>query len=561
MSEDKEGPGDTGGGTEALLLEIVGKRFLSYVLGVDETAVENRLQAGAELDPQREAVLRELLAFLDLQAQALGPEQRSSLPYVLGTLGTYQEQLGHSWATATRESLGGTVGVVPSAEPSQSALVSIAQDVYPLLLLPRSTEEPFGFLAGPSLSSAVFRHPKSKVFEEAVMQDEVLKHLFPGTSEHSGWHGNVYRSTGTGGGIQLSMFASGLLENAWQALSHATSSPEPEEYIRTVLTQYKTARRAVAGKKMTIKALVGVTGLRLPDDLTLDLPWGRLRHATEQDSSLVPPGLGGKLTTTTESGTQIEIDYAGDLVMEMDVPYKIKIGSADETSGWPVELSSQQVLEDRLETLRLALLLSSQRKTAPIVLGTWSAFQDPLAIGGRSSSWRDPRRARALLPVLLTKAEARRWESWIARVDQGRVKNITVAIRRTLFAAADRADPTDALVDAVIAWENLVGSTQGEPTLRISAALAWLLGKNAADRQRIRKQVGDLYALRSQVVHGNRALNPTEANEKHLEALDIAIRALRQMFHRHSYLLTECENSTERSMRLILNNRAGAEGS
>src|SRR5206468_1124648 len=170
----------------------------------------------------------------------------SSLPYVLGTLANYQEQLGHSWATAIRLSLGGAVGVAPPVGSPKSALVAIARDVYPLLLLPRSTEEPFGFLAGPSLSSAVFRHPMSKVFEEAVMQDDTLKRLFPETSEHSGQHGTVYRSTGTGGGIQLSMFAAGLLENAWQVLSHATSAPGPNEYVQTVLAQFETARKAVA---------------------------------------------------------------------------------------------------------------------------------------------------------------------------------------------------------------------------------------------------------------------------------------------------------------------------
>lgn len=229
MSEANEGAGKAVGGVEALLLEVVGKRFLSYVLHLDEGAIEDRLQTGSELDSQRETVLLELLAFLDLQLKALGPEQPLSLPFVLGTLGSYQEQLGHSWATATRLSLGGTVGAAPPAESSRSALVSIAQDVYPLLLLPRSTQEPFGFLAGPSLSSAVFRHPMSKVFEKAVMKDDTLKRLFPETSEHSGRHGTVYRSTGTGGGVQLSMLASGLLENAWQALSHATSTPGPDE--------------------------------------------------------------------------------------------------------------------------------------------------------------------------------------------------------------------------------------------------------------------------------------------------------------------------------------------
>lgn len=177
------------------------------------------------------------------------------------------------------------------------------------------------------------------------------------------------------------------------------------------------------------------------------------------------------------------------------------------------------------------------------------AFQDPLAIGGWRSSWRDPRRARALRPVLRTRAEARRWESWIARVDQGRVKNVTVAIRRTLFAAADRADPIDARVDAVIAWENLVRSTQGEPLSRIfgraSVAHRQERGRSPADPSKSRP------AWTAQPGCPRDRAQPAEANERQLEALDIA-QALRQMFHRHLYLLTGCKSSTERSMRLII---------
>jgi hypothetical protein len=271
---------------------------------------------------------------------------------------------------------------------------------------------------------------------------------------------------------------------------------------------------------------------------------------------MVPPGLGGQLNTTTEDGKQITIDYAGDLVMEMDVPYKIKLGELQSGEGWPTDLTSQEVTEQRLETLRLALLLSTKRSAQPIALGTWSIYLDPLAIGGRGSSWRDPRKARPLMPIVLSKAEANKWGEWIRLIDDRRVKNIDVAIRRTLFATADRLDPNDGLVDAVIALENLVGSRQGEPTLRIATALAWLLGRNATERQEIRSQVNTLYKTRSDIVHGGPPLNPQEIHEKYQEALDIAIGALRAIFRNRPELLSECKDSTERSLRLILHDRA-----
>jgi hypothetical protein len=148
----------------------------------------------------------------------------------------------------------------------------------------------------------------------------------------------------------------------------------------------------------------------------------------------------------------------------------------------PLALTSAEIVERHLETLRLALLLSwDDGDPRPVVVGTWRTFLDPLQNGG-GMSWSDPRRLPGLVSTELSKAQADHWKEWIARVDSRRFPGIDIAIRRTLLAAAERADPTDALVDAVIAWENLVGSSEGEQTLRISAALAWLLGDSSEAR-------------------------------------------------------------------------------
>ena len=110
----------------------------------------------------------------------------------------------------------------------------------------------------------------------------------------------------------------------------------------------------------------------------------------------------------------------------------------------------------------------------------WQRVLDPLAEGG--IGWSDTRRIPNLVPHQLTDAELSDWVEWIVDVDARRVTSVEVAIRRTIRAAIERADPSDALVDAVIAWENIVGSREGEPTLRVSAALAWLLEPNGGKR-------------------------------------------------------------------------------
>lgn len=539
-------------GAEALLLEILGLRFLAYVLNADEETIGTRLQGGSQLAPNQEAALGELVAFLGTLSSGTNAQPPALRALALGALGEFREDVGVSWARAARLSLGGDDDLPRTKDAIAASLIAIAADVYPLCLLPRVDEHHFGFLMGPPLASVVYRHPQTKTFEDAVMNDETLKRLFPEANEQSGRFGAVYRSTGSAGGIQLSMLASGLLENAWEAIGHL--DPDASTYARSALQQLDAIRTAIRGKPMTVKARVGITGLRLREGITVPLPWGVLREARESDRYMVPPGLSGQLSHTTEDGKQLIINYAGDLVVEMDVPYRIRLGAVDVEAGWP-DLISQEALDERLETLRIALILATTRKTPPLAFGTWSVFVDPLAIGGRSSGWRDPRKGRSFTPIVLSKAEAKRWGEWIHLVDERRVKNINVAVRRTLFSAADRVDPTDALVDAVIAWENLVGSRQGEPTLRVSTALAWLLAKSAEERQELRRTIVGLYNVRSDVVHGNRFLTPQEANEKHQEALDIAVRALRAVFRSRPELLADCKDSNERSHRLILNER------
>lgn len=61
----------------------------------------------------------------------------------------------------------------------------------------------------------------------------------------------------------------------------------------------------------------------------------------------------------------------------------------------------------------------------------------------------------------------------------------------------ERRNPDDALLDAVIAWENLVGADEGETTLRITTALAWLLNRSPSERAATEERLRVLYRLRS----------------------------------------------------------------
>jgi hypothetical protein len=136
-------------------------------------------------------------------------------------------------------------------------------------------------------------------------------------------------------------------------------------------------------------------------------------------------------------------------------------------------------------------------------------------------------------------------------VHRHRRTKLDVAIRRTISGMASRGDQVDALVDLVIAWESLFGSRRGEPTLRISAALGWLLGTTLDEREAYRGQAAKIYDLRSDIVHGNRDVPPQEASEALTGARAITLAALAKLFTERTELLA-MDTGDDRSRQLIM---------
>ena len=373
-------------GAEALLLETLGVPLLAYVMNESPDAVATRLESGTPLSVEHEAILAELM-------QALGRIPRTdpfSLRLSLSVLGEHNTDLGSSWATWAHTRAGGAIDLPDGSDDLTASVMAMLRDTYPLFLLP-SLDEPFGF-QGAEVSGPLHRRPERERFEAAVMRDSSLSRLFPEENETSGRHGTIHRSTGSGGSVQLVMLAQSMLKNGWEFAVFRHAAPTMRQHAEGLLEVLGLARAAIEGKEVSIPAIVGVAGLRLADSQGLDLPWGKLRVVTGADEKRIPPGLAGKLTASTLDGRQIEIDYAGDLVMEFEVPYKVALGTSVELGGWPIPLTSSELVERHLETLRLSLLLAwEDGDPGPVIVGTWRSFLDPLQ-NGAGMSWSDPRR-------------------------------------------------------------------------------------------------------------------------------------------------------------------------
>jgi hypothetical protein len=105
------------------------------------------------------------------------------------------------------------------------------------------------------------------------------------------------------------------------------------------------------------------------------------------------------------------------------------------------------------------------------------------------------------------------------------------------------------LVDAVVAWESLVGSKGGEITFRVTVALAKPIEADPMKRQTIVKQLKGIYSLRSKAVHGE-AIDMNTLKDNTDAAIGFGITALQRLYEKDPGWFAL--DSTQRSDRLLL---------
>lgn len=530
----------------ALLADTFGQQLVAYLCAADEDVVSARLGGGDRLADPQEEVLSQLLA---LAAQLAAAASQDNVPVAmrLDVLGRFDEQRQTSVGNVLRLHAGGRVDVDIPDDPVLGPLTTLLRDVYPLMLVPAERT----FFPRLHLSTALWSSPHRRAFETAVLGDDDLSRLFVAETESGGWTSMLFRSTGSGGSLQLWSLPDLLLTGAWWSAQVAQTHGQralAAELVRLI----DLLRRAARGERCKVKAIVAFAGIVLDAAEAIDLPFGTLRSVRDHERELAPPSLEGMVSHPTAEGDNVTASYAGDVVLETEVDYRIVVGQPDSDGlgDWPAELRDFERLESDLDSLRLASLLVGDGSAMLTLAPTWRMVFDPLS-WGPLQSWSDPRSGPSIAPRRLAASAAEQLAELTRAINDNRASGTDVAVRRVISASAVRVDPVDALVDLVIAWENLFGSRQGEPTLRISAAIGWVLGSTAEARESCRSRVSKAYALRSDIVHGNRSVSPQEAAEMLVEARTITLAALRELFTMRTDLLA-MRNGDERSRALIM---------
>ena len=291
-------------------------------------------------------------------------------------------------------------------------------------------------------------------------------------------------------------------------------------------------RRLISGEPDQAVVLTALHGIELAGNETLETPWGTLRGASSFERSQRP--FGNRVPSA---------------ILATTIPLQWKMGQRSE--GDKLKISNEYTaVATSARLFEFAALLALGRDAPTRWVWQWTL--SPLEFGRGFSG---PAADRLSLgepapPPPLTKQQTAELTIWANRVVTCYEPSIDVAVRRTLSAISERpTNSEDALIDAVIAWENLFGTGgTSEMVFRITTALAILLEPDPSARAEFRSDLGKVYSLRSKVTHGGEVKPKDNLSERKDQAIDVAIGAMRELFEKYPSLIGD----RERGMRLIL---------
>jgi hypothetical protein len=289
---------------------------------------------------------------------------------------------------------------------------------------------------------------------------------------------------------------------------------------------------------MDVLRLDGFRGVPLSPGQRIETPWGQLRSLAAPrwavPLTILGSGFGGDATAMLVSREE-EVVLVGH-TRELPRP-EFRLTLAD--------LEKRQRITTEL--LPLALGLGTAGEDPVRAIWVWDTVLIPWTI---SRGWSHHATARLNLrqrsrPLEEDDLKEIERSANLVQVHYG--EDLALAGRRIVSALTVRGSFEDVLVDAVIAWENLVGG-ETETTFRTSAAMACLLESVVTDRFRLQKRYSKLYGARSRVVHGRHG-GGSLGNVAD-EALDVAIRGVKAIMERRPDLIPL--DAATRSERLLL---------
>ncbi|HLI52253.1 MAG TPA: hypothetical protein VKU87_10675, partial [Thermomicrobiaceae bacterium] len=492
-----------------------GEALLSYLLNCGRNMLPRLISGDVELTDKQREVVDELSSFQKSIPDGLGGQL--GIKDLAQRYFTHVLDDGKCIASSMHDHVAGSMEIPAGCDDIERAIASLAIDVYPAFLF-----SPDPTLASmvipdfrPLIARLLFTHPMQREFVKAVQRDATFKRIVEYKEDNeAAVEGDDHHDPAT---LNLFGTSSLLLTAAWNRIEEDRSTLET--FVASALEGLKLLRKAYAGEPCTTPLKVAFAGALLPPGQQLELADAVVRAVTEAERRFVPATIKGQLSSgTDEAGTYTVINYDGDIVLEYRIPYRAQ-PSTEGSSRWSIQIPLPSALEQTAMRLRFSLMLAMRHELRAQLIETWRGFDNPLH-HGYIMQWKD-RKSVGLRAIQLTEADLLAWREWYDRLNIPQVANIELALSRILRAAAERTEPSDVLIDSVIAWESIFSLKCG-----VTKCLAKLLEKDNEERRKRKRILNSIYSLRSKVVHGGPDLGISEQRLCD-EALNAAIQAVR----------------------------------
>jgi hypothetical protein len=335
-----------------------------------------------------------------------------------------------------------------------------------------------------------------------------------------------------GSRIDFSLLVLGLVDNARRLQVAQQTEGNEAALVRAVLSNYEELKRAGKGEEIGCFVIRGLAGISLPRGAQIETPWGEIK-GVDLDSSRDRafgrrrPPTGATLVT----------------------PERIRVFmSREEEPVFPDPGPSPLASTDRaaiLTSLLFALWSVDSGPIAPIV--TFESVLYPFS-NGVGFSYPPPPANSIIATRAIEPGEIKPLEELAATLAENHHDGVNLAAVRTIRAISGRSDRSDALIDAVIAWENLVG-TRLQTARRVTRALTCLAEPGVEKQQAFCDELRRVYDVRSRVVHGD-VVDPRAAEEAGERAIEVSLRAMLELYRRGGDWMAI--SSSERAERLAV---------
>jgi hypothetical protein len=553
MGEPLQSSDLLGPATDAELLDLCGPQLLSWMLA-DKSLEEVKPQDESRM--RSKTLLRETLGFeireRRLQAWQQPPwvaerNRRLQLTQLLSLPPTDNDR---GLAVRLRQQSGGDLPARPDGDDALLvSLFHMALDAFPLQLLPRGDERRAPFDIG---TASFYRHPWMRKFRQAALEADNLGALFndPKMLDQTAPESldddtHLMWSDGTGGTLQLAMIPQSALHFTFTRM-HLDNRYAVEHLGHYLLTTVNLMRALAQKRPARVPLIVGLDNVALgPTVSKVPLPQGQL-IPVDRLAGRLPSLTGATSALLLEVDLQlVEVESRGLWDDDTGVGTDASVRWRRMTSA---AAATERQVSREVTKVRLAMALTpaSEGHLAPVLRS--QLILHPLSGGGGSWS-SNPHGVSALPAAVIDDHVGIALAQWARRTAK-HPDSMVLGARRLVSAMAERLDPLDGIIDAIICWENILGA-DSEVSFRVCGGLAMLLEpSNAEVRLQLFQELKKLYSVRSGLVHGSREPSPADAQRHRKRAIEVAIKAMRAVYERAD--LFECRNSDERNKRLLL---------